>query len=95
MKDAGELTMAEWKVTRRRRWEQLHEAPASRSAGASVLDQWRGKVTELRDEWNDPSMPLDRRRAILRALIDHVEVRPAVHSSNSFDPDRVAVFPLA
>jgi hypothetical protein len=48
-----------------------------------------GKAGALRDAW--PEFGIDKRRAILRTVIDHITVGPARKSGRTFDPDRIDV----
>ena len=41
------------------------------------------------DDWN--TLTLDRKRAVIAALIERITVGPARRGVNTFDPDRVAV----
>ena len=48
-----------------------------------------GAGTEVRKQWE--SRPLEWKRAILSAVIDHVTLMPAVAGRNVFDPELVEV----
>ncbi len=66
----------------------------SRKAFASdrrttTLDQFVGDEGALRRAW--PDLPLDRRRAVLDALVSSVVVGPAVRGRNFFDPTRIDI----
>lgn len=53
----------------------------------TVLGDYVGKSGRLRKQWE--SLNLDRQRAIVAAVLDHLDIGPAVQGRNSFDPKRV------
>jgi DNA invertase Pin-like site-specific DNA recombinase len=66
---------------------QLQASLTSDTASAAV-GRYAGRKGLLRQEW--PEMALDRRQAILRALMVSVEIAPRVKGgTNRFDPSRV------
>jgi hypothetical protein len=66
---------------------------ANRSLAAeqrtTALNGFSGKAGALRKAW--PSLSIDRRRAVIAAVIDHVVIAPAVKGRNTFDPSLVKV----
>jgi hypothetical protein len=75
-------------------WAMRSEAEAELAAAQVEADRWveRSQVPvledllDLKDRW--PSMDLDRRRAALAAVIEQIDVNPAVRFY-PFDPDRL------
>ena len=59
----------------------------SRATGTVALDGFVGHSTRLREAWAE--MTIERRRAVLAALLDRLVINPAIRGRNSFDPDRV------
>jgi hypothetical protein len=53
----------------------------------TVLDPFVGNSDALRQQW--ASLNLDRQRAIVAAVLDHLIVHHAVRGRNRFDPDRL------
>jgi site-specific DNA recombinase len=53
----------------------------------TVLDDYVGNSRRLRKQWD--SLNLDRQRAIVAAVLDHLDIGPAVLGRNTFDPKRV------
>jgi site-specific DNA recombinase len=84
-----DISSSEWRVARdiiearitstRRKIERI-----SRS---SAIDAFVGRSSELRSVW--ATLPLDRQRAIVSAVLDRAIVRPAVPGRATFDADRV------
>lgn len=67
------------------------DAQAELARGA-VVDRRAGVLTDpvpLADRW--ANLNFDQRRVVLDAVVDAIEVGPAVRGRNYFDPDRVAV----
>ena len=54
---------------------------------STVLDPYLGDVDALRTAWD--GLPLPRQQAIVKTLIDHIDVAPAPRPANVFEPDRV------
>jgi DNA invertase Pin-like site-specific DNA recombinase len=52
------------------------EALAGLHRGAALRDQWTG-------------LPLSRRAAVVRAVLDHATIHPGIRGAQSLDPDRV------
>ena len=86
----GELDQAQWRAARSRLDQRLagHRIALARMRGTTVVDQWVGNGGELRQRWT--GLNLDRQTAIVRAVIDHLVIRPATQRGRrSLDPDRV------
>jgi DNA invertase Pin-like site-specific DNA recombinase len=58
----------------------------SRLSPTHRIEDYAGRSSLLRDAWVD--LPLTRQNAIIRTVLDHVVVNPAVKGRNTFDPDR-------
>lgn len=87
----GKISRAEWLAARNvieRRLDTARKALA-RSTRTTALDGFFGAQGALRTAW--PAMGIDRRRAVLTAVLDRVAIRPAVRGRNRFDPARVDV----
>jgi site-specific DNA recombinase len=84
-----EISASEWRTARdiiearitatRRKIERL-----SRS---SAIDAFVGRSSVLRATW--ATLPLDRQRSIVSAVLDRAVVGPATRGRTTFDPDRV------
>jgi site-specific DNA recombinase len=83
------ITMVEWLAARGPIEARLERAKAAlaRSSGAGAVVEFIGNTSALRDSWD--GLPLERRRAILFAVIDYVTIGPARRGFNRFDPGRV------
>jgi site-specific DNA recombinase len=87
----GKISRAEWLAARNvveRRLDTARKALA-RSTRTTALDGFFGAQGALRTAW--PALGIDRRRAVLAAVLDRVTIRPAVRGRNRFDPARVDV----
>jgi len=58
----------------------------SRISPTHRIEDYAGQSTLLRDAWVD--LPLTRQHAIIRTILDHVVVNPALKGRNTFDPTR-------
>lgn len=87
----GEITRREWMTARGDIETRLEAASKAlvRDRRATALDEFVGRPGALRAEWAD--MSLERRRAVLAAIVDRIIVGPAFPGVNRFDPDRVDV----
>ena len=65
----------------RRRLIRTHQ----NEQAAHVLDG----AANLADRWAE--LPVDRRRAVLAAVIDHIVIQPARVRGGRFDPDRIEI----
>ena len=88
---AGDIGRAEWLAARRTVEKILEDARArlSRSAGTGAVASFVGRSGALRGVWDD--LDLDRRRAVVGAVVAEVTVGPAVKGRNFFDPTRVEI----
>ena len=50
------------------------------------IDGYAGNSTALRDAWT--TLAGTRQTAIIRTVLDHLVVNPAVRGRHAFDPDR-------
>jgi DNA invertase Pin-like site-specific DNA recombinase len=74
--------------------EQLAQVQASVSGDTAVsaVGRYAGRKGKLQAEWDDEAQPmsLDRRQAIVRAVLDHVVIAPVGRrGGNTFNPERV------
>lgn len=82
----GQISRAEWLHLRARIETRLAERRRQiRRQPANVLDG----ITDLRLEWE--RLSTDRRRSIIAAVLDQVELLPATTVRNRFDPERVRI----
>ncbi len=65
----------------------LNRRSLSRAEGFGALDGYVGNSEELRSQW--ATLNLDRQRAVVQAVLDHVIIRPAARKTNRLDPSRV------
>ena len=80
--------MREWRTAREpieARVESLKKT-LSRATRTTVLADYIGQTATLRRQWAD--LDLSRQQAIVRAVLDHITVGPAVRGRNTFDPTR-------
>jgi hypothetical protein len=83
------ITAAEW-IQARKAIEgrlTLNRRSLSRADGFNALDGYVGNSGELRSQW--ASLNLDRQRAVVQTVLDHVVIRPAIRNTNRLDPRRV------
>ena len=87
--DDGLITRAEWLERRARIQSKIDAARKdfSRQTGNSALGALVG-VKDIGEYWD--ALLTDRRRTVVRALVDRVVVNPAEHGG-SFDPERVEI----
>jgi hypothetical protein len=88
---AGELDLADFRTARAandRAMQALRETMA-RSAEDEALQRTRAEAIDLRAKWDD--LDIDRRRQVVQALADRIEVGSAVKGRNFYSPDRVKV----
>lgn len=83
------ITLSEWMAARGPIESRLDRAKRAlaQSSGAGAIVDYLGDASALRGSWDE--LPLDRRRAILSAVLDHVEIAPGRRGFNRFDPSRV------
>lgn len=85
------ITRGEFLAARKGLDERLRSARgelASRTR-RTAADEFVGHPRKLRNRWE--SMSLERRRAVLGALIDRIVIAPTTKGNNRFDADRVDV----
>ncbi|CAN5280007.1 hypothetical protein BH18ACT4_BH18ACT4_02400 [soil metagenome] len=87
----GEISRYEWATARQsldRRLSAVRDAVATgtRQNAAAV---YVGHGDVLRSEWS--TMNLERRRAVIGAVIDRIDIAPTTKANNKFDPARVDV----
>jgi len=83
-----EVSMREWRTARgpiEARVETLKKT-LSRATRTTVMADYIGKTATLRRQWGE--LDLSRQQAIVRAVLDHITVGPAVRGRNTFDPTR-------
>lgn len=82
------ITMREWLAARDPLQRQLDAARrrVARDSRALVLAEHAGRGGALQDRW--PELSLDRRHAIIAAVLDRVVVGPGRRGYNRFDPSR-------
>jgi DNA invertase Pin-like site-specific DNA recombinase len=87
----GELDIAEFRAARAandRAMRVLQETMA-RSAEDEALQRVRAEAVDLRAKWDD--LDIDRRRQVVPALAERIEVGLALKGRNFYSPDRVKV----
>jgi DNA invertase Pin-like site-specific DNA recombinase len=84
----GDITRREWLAARKPLEERLARAQRTVEAanGIALLAPFRG--ADVREAWN--RLDIDRKRAVIDALIDRIEIRPATKPGR-FNADRVDV----
>jgi hypothetical protein len=73
------------RIEKRLNETRRHVASLNRRRPANVL----GEIDNLREAWADLS--LDRRQAIVSAVLDRVTLAPATGARNQFNPERVGL----
>jgi len=88
---SAKISRAEWLSARSGLEKRLDVARAtlSRSVAVEATKPFIGRRGALRASWD--GLLLDRRRAIVEAVVDRVVVGPAVRGRNFFDPKRVDI----
>lgn len=88
---AMQITAPEWLAARKTIDARLtaNRRRRAHQAGSTVIAGHIGNGSALRREW--PEMSLGRQVAIVRALIDHITIRPGTPGARSIDPARVDV----
>lgn len=88
---AGDIDRPEWMAARAGLEQRQRDAKASMASlvGATALEPFTGTENLLRDAWSDLSV--DRRRAVLAAVIDRVTIKPATRRGPVFDVNRIDI----
>ena len=86
---AKEISLREWLVARKPIEREVEAAKKrlSRFTHTPALTGFIGNAATLRVQWSD--LTLTRQQVIVRAILDHVRVGPAVRGRNRFDPSRL------
>jgi len=84
-----DLSLAEMLAAKKPIEERITKArkKLSRLTRTTVLDGYLGHGAELKAEWSE--LNLTRQAAIVKALLDHAVIAPAVRGRNIFDRERV------
>lgn len=92
---AGAISRSEWLTARSGIEARLESGRReyARERNGAALEEFVGRPGALRAAWD--GLSLDRRRAVLRSVIDRIDIGPARRGVNRFDPDRVDVRWLA
>jgi DNA invertase Pin-like site-specific DNA recombinase len=83
------FTLAEWLAARKPIEARIDAAQRklSRMSRSAAIDQYVGNSDALRSTWR--TLPLNRQRSIVEALLDRAVIRSAVPGRTSFDADRI------
>jgi DNA invertase Pin-like site-specific DNA recombinase len=67
------------------------QATVSNDTAVAAVGRYAGRKGKLQAAWDDEEQPmsLDRKQAIIRAVLDHVVIAPVGRGGNVFDPGRV------
>lgn len=84
----GKITMREWLAAREPLERALGRARGELDAetGVGAAGEFVGRSDALRQVWAD--YDVDRRRALIASLVDHITVAPGRRGYNRFDPSR-------
>lgn len=87
----GRLSRREWLLMRPQVANRIEKATAivMQDRYDAGIKEFIGNPQQLADAW--PEMASSRRRTILRGLLDHIVVRPAVIGQRRFDPTRLII----
>ncbi len=80
------ISSDEWKVARAGVTERLEQARRELVERPTSLRPFQGDVEKV---W--PELGIDRRRAIIAAVVEHLTIRPAIKGRNYFDATRLDV----
>ena len=85
----GRIRAEEWIPARDRLEASRNDArrQLARLSGSSAVETMIGNGAGLHAQW--PTLNLDRQRAILKAVLDHVIVKPAIPGIHHVSPDRL------
>jgi hypothetical protein len=83
------VTFPEWLAARAPIEARIDAAQRklSRMSRSAAIDPYVGQSGVLRAAW--PTLPLNRQRSIVSALLDRAVIRSAVPGRTAFDPDRI------
>ena len=83
------ITAKEWMLARNPIEERIRstESALAQQVNAAALADLIGTGGELRASWS--TLNLGRQAAIIKAIVDHVEILPGVNGARSLDPQRV------
>jgi DNA invertase Pin-like site-specific DNA recombinase len=86
-----EITRAEWLAARRALEARAATARASlaKATGSHALEPWAARPGALRRAWSE--LDLDKRRALLGAVLERVVVDPVRQPGRGFDAERVSL----
>jgi len=86
---AKSITAIEWIQARKAIESRLNDSRRclTQAAGADALQGYIGHGDALRRQWG--TLNLDRQRAIVRAILDHVVIQPGRRGIHIVDPSRV------
>ena len=87
----GRLSHREWLLMRPQLAERVERAQAivMQDRYDAGIKEFIGNAELLADAW--PEMPYARRRTVMRGLVDHIIVRPAVVGQRRFDLTRLTI----
>lgn len=88
---SGTLIRAEWQAARQALLETARRAGAvlAEDRHARGIAAFVGRPELLAAEW--PTMSIDRRRSVVRSLIDSIEIHPALWGQRFFNTKRVVI----
>jgi hypothetical protein len=83
------VSLSEWLAARKPIEDRIDAAQRkmSRMSRSAAIDPYVGKSDALRAIW--PTLPLNRQRSIVSALLDRAVIRSAVSGRTTFDPERI------
>jgi site-specific DNA recombinase len=83
------VTFPEWLAARAPIEARIDAAQRklSRVSRSAAIDKYVGRSDELRAIWH--TLPLNRQRSIVSAVLERAVIRPAVPGRTAFDPDRI------
>jgi hypothetical protein len=84
------VTFSEWLAARKPIEDRIDAAQRklSRMSRSAAIDPYVGNSDALRSTWG--TLPLNRQRSIVSALLDRAVIRSATPGRTTFDPDRIA-----
>lgn len=84
------ITLAEWMAARPSIEARLSRGKLAlaRDVEINVMEDLASQGPELRNTWQQ--LALSRKRTVLSAVLEYIEISPAVRGRNRFDPSRVS-----